>query len=93
MALPLLGAFLTASVVPLVKKVLLALGLGTITYAGLQTAFDAAQGQVISHYGAMSGGTLQLVNLAGVGQAIGIILGALAARVGIAALSKIGRVL
>lgn len=93
MALPLLGAFLSASIVPLVKKVMFAFGLGTITYAGLQTAFSAAQTQIIAHYGAMSAGTLQLADLAGVGQAIGIMLGAMAARVGMVALSKIGRVL
>lgn len=93
MALPLLGAFLSSSIGALVKKALTALGLGTITYAGLQTAFDAAQAQVIAHYGQMSGNSMQLADLAGVGQAIGIILGALAGRVGLIALSKIGRVL
>lgn len=93
MAAPLLGAFLSAAVVPLAKKVLLALGLGTITYAGLQAAFDAAQSQVISHYGQMPAAAMQLADLAGVGQTIGILLGAMAARVGMIALSKIGRVL
>lgn len=93
MALPLLGAFLAAAAGPLLKKAMLAIGLGTITYAGLQAAFNAAQTQVISHYGQMSGASLQLADLAGVGQTIGIILGALAARVGIAVVSKFGRVL
>lgn len=93
MALPLLGAFLSASIGALAKKALIALGLGTITYAGLQSAFDAAQAQVISNYGQMPGAALQLADLAGVGQTIGILLGAMAARVGMVALSKIGKVL
>lgn len=93
MALPLLGAFLSASVGALARKVLVALGLGTITYTGLQAAFNAVQAQIISNYGAMTGASMQLADLAGVGQSIGIILGAMTARVGMAALSKIGRVL
>jgi len=93
MAAPLLAAFLAGSVGALVKKALVAIGLGTVTYAGLQTAFGAVQAQIIANYGAMSGASVQIADLAGVGQAIGILLGALAARVGMAALSHIGRVL
>lgn len=93
MALPLLGAFLSASIGALAKKALIALGLGTITYAGLQAAFNAAQTQVITNYGQMPAAALQLADLAGVGQTIGILLGAMSARVGLAALSKIGKVL
>lgn len=93
MALPLLGAFLSTSIGALVKRAMLAIGLGTITYSGLQAAFDAAQAQVISNYGLMPSNALALADLAGVGAAIGILLGALAARVGIAVVSKFGRVL
>lgn len=93
MALPLLGAFLASAAGPLLKKAMIAIGLGTVTYAGLQAAFSAAQAQVISHYGQLTGASLQLTDLAGVGQVIGILLGALAARVGIAVISKFGRVL
>lgn len=88
-----LSAFLSASIGNLTKKALVALGLGTITYTGLQQAFDAAQSQVISNYGAMSGGTLAIVDLAGGGQVIGILLGAVSARIGMMALSHIGKVL
>lgn len=93
MALPLLGAFLSTAIGALAKKALVALGLGTLTYVGLDVAFNAAKAQVISSFGATSADSLALINLAGVGQAIGIILGALSARVGLAALSRIGRVL
>lgn len=93
MPLPLLGAFLSASAGALVKKALVAIGLGTITYTGLQAAFDAAQAQVITHYGQLPAAALQLADLAGVGQVIGILLGAMAARVGMAMLSHIGKIL
>lgn len=90
---PLLGAFLATSIGALATRALVALGLGTVTYAGLQAAFNAVQAQVISNYGQLSGASMQLTDLAGVGQVIGILLGALTARVGIAIVSKIGRVL
>jgi cell division protein FtsX len=93
MALPLLGAFLSTAIGPLVKKALVALGLGTITYAGLDVAFNAAKAEVVNNFGATAADSLSLINLAGVGQAIGIVLGALSARVGMAVLSRIGRVL
>lgn len=88
-----IASFLIAAVGPLAKRVLVALGIGTITYAGLDVAFGAAKNLVISSYGQMSGDVANLVSLAGVGQAIGIILGALAARVAMTALSHLGKVL
>ena len=90
---PLLAAFLAGAVGALVKKALVAIGLGVVTYAGLQAAFDVAQAQVIASYGLLPAATMQLADLAGVGQTIGIILGAIAGRVGMIALSHIGRVL
>ena len=47
MAFPLLGAFITFSIGPIVRNVLLVLGLGTITYVGLQIAFETASKPVI----------------------------------------------
>ncbi len=71
----------------------MAIGIGSVTYVGLDAAFDSAKNLVVSNYGQMPGNVADLVSLAGVGQAIGIILGALAARVGMAALSHLGKVL
>lgn len=88
-----LAYFFASSIGPMVKRALVAIGLGVITYSGLDVAFGAARDMVVSNYGAMAATTAGLVSLAGVGQAIGIILGALAARVGLVALSHIGRVL
>lgn len=93
MPLPLLGAFLATSIGALVRKAMVAIGLGTITYTGLQSAFNGVQASVIANYGALDASALQIADLAGVGQAIGIILGAMAARVGIAVLSHFGKVL
>lgn len=93
MAFPLLGAFLSATIGTLAKKVLVALGFGTVTYVGLQGAFDAVQSQVVSNYGSMSGASMMLLDLAGGGQVVGIILGAISARIGLISLSHLGKVL
>lgn len=88
-----IATFLIQAIGPLAKRLLVAIGIGTVTYAGLDVAFGAAKNLVISSYGQMSGDVANLVSLAGVGQAIGIILGALAARVAMTALSSLGKVL
>ena len=88
-----IAAFLATAAGPLIKRALVAIGIGSVTYVGLDAAFASAKDLVVSNYGQMSGNVADLVSLAGVGQAIGIILGAMAARVGMAALSSLGKVL
>lgn len=88
-----LVAFFASSAGALAKRVLVAIGIGTVTYAGLDTAFAAARDLVVSNYGQMTGDVANLVSLAGVGLAIGIILGAMVSRVGMTALSTLGKVL
>lgn len=87
------GVFLVAVIVPLAKRVLVAIGIGALTYVGLDAAFGAARDLVVSNYGQMTGDVANLVSLAGVGQAIGIILGAMAARVGMTVVSTLAKVL
>lgn len=93
MAFPLLGGFLALSIGALVKRALIAVGFGTITYVGLQAAFDSVQQNVILNYGLMAGASMQLADLAGVGQTLGILLGALSGRIALIAVSKLGSIL
>lgn len=95
-----MGSLLTAALTwllsmatPVVKRVMIALGLGTITYTGLDVAFGAVKASVIGSYGQMAADSAQIAAIAGVPQAIGIILGALGARLGLLVLSRIGMVL
>ena len=92
-AFPLLGAFLALSIGAIVKRALVALGIGTITYVGLQAAFDAVVTAITANYGAMAGASAQLADLAGVGAALGILLGAISARIGISIVSTFTRIL
>lgn len=87
-----IAVWLFAIIVPLVKKVLVALGIGVVTYGALTVLFSQVQSAVISAYGAMGSTTLQILALGGVTQAIGIILSAMSVRVAMIAIGHFGRV-
>lgn len=74
---------------PVVKKALSALGIGVVSYAAITAALSAVQSAVIASYGAMTADVAGILGLAGVGQAIGILLGAMVARISYAQLSKL----
>ena len=77
---------------PVVKRALQALGIGIVSYGAVLVAFNAAQAQVLSLYGQAPASMLWMVERAGVAQAMGIILGALAAKFGLQAMGKLGRI-
>lgn len=84
---------LMAMVSPLVARVFLALGLSMVSFVGM----DLLMNQVIAHaqnaWGGLPAGILQLAGLAGIGQALGIIMGAVLTRVMIWQLSRSTRIL
>jgi hypothetical protein len=85
------GTFLVAAVGPLAKKVLIALGLGFISYAGLATIGSQISSMVIGNYNSLAGDLLQMINLSGFGQFLGLVLGAFTAKIAMTASSFIGR--
>lgn len=74
---------------PIVKKALSALGVGVVSYAALITAMEGVKNSLTSIYGAITGDIAGLLGLAGFGEAIGIILGAMMARVTYLQLSRL----
>lgn len=84
-------AWLASIVGPLAKRVLTSLGIGWITYEGVSESLDAARSAVLAAWGGLSGTVLDLLSLAGMGTALGIILGAVAARAGLAFIARLGR--
>jgi hypothetical protein len=84
---------LMAMVSPLVARVFLALGLSMVSFVGM----DLLMNQVIAHaqnaWAGLPAGILQLAGLAGIGQALGIIMGAVLTRVMIWQLSRSTRIL
>lgn len=85
-----LGQFFESSIGSLVKKGLTAAGIGTISYAAITTAFNAAISYAQSQYNSIAVDALQLTGLAGIGDALGIIAGAIAFRVAFSSASKLG---
>lgn len=84
------GVFLVALAGPVARRVMLSLGLGLVSYAGLALIADQVRDAVLANYGTLSGSVLELLNLIGFGQAVGIVLGGIIARAAFAAVSRIG---
>lgn len=85
-------AWLLAAAWPLVKKVLLMLGVGWLTYEGVTLVVGQIQGQVTGLWGGLPTATLQLMALGGYTQGVGILLGALAGRAALVSIGKLGKV-
>lgn len=75
-----LATFLLALCKPLVGRVLVALGMSVVTITGLAFAMDTLKGLVLSNFGAMPAAGLQISLLAGAGEALGFIFGAITLR-------------
>ena len=86
------GGMLAGAAGPLAKRVLQSLGLGMVTFAGLDIVFSQLRDFCISSWQNMPADVLAIASLGGYGEAIGIMLGAIGARLSFAALSHIGKV-
>jgi len=75
-----LFTFITTIIGPLVSKVLTGLGLGAISYVGINLLLDQVKDYVISSFGGAAADTLLLLGLAKVDVAINIVLSAVTAR-------------
>lgn len=84
-----LGSFLVAITGPVVKKAMIALGFGIVSYAAIATALNAALDQARNAWGGLGGDALALVNMSGASTALSIVAGALVARVSIMSLKKL----
>lgn len=85
-----LGAFLTTYGGYIVIKILLSLGIGVISYAAITALIAQLLASAQSLYGGFPAFALQIANLAGFGQAFGIIAGALLFRASFIFINKIG---
>ncbi|PTQ76477.1 uncharacterized protein DUF2523 [Nitrosomonas oligotropha] len=85
-----LGAFLSSYVGFLAVRALMGLGIGLISYGAISVAFEALFSQALGIYNSIPAVALQIINLAGFGQGIGIIMGAITFRMTFMLLPKIG---
>lgn len=86
------GSFLFALASPIAKKVLIALGLGFITYAGLDVAVNAALDAAKSNISGMPAAVVAILSIAGVWTSMAIVAGGITARLSMMVFSRIGRV-
>lgn len=84
------AAFLLSIAWPLVKKVLIALGVGYVSYVGYSAIQEQIAGAIQSQLGALASDTYQLLALAGFIDAVGIMLGGLAAVAALMAIRRLG---
>lgn len=76
-----IGAWLILNGGPLLIKILGHLGIGLVAYTAIQYAFDELKYILMSTYGQFAGPPAEIATMLGLSEAIGIVLGALAARV------------
>lgn len=83
-----LGVFLVGLAGPAIRKILLSLGIGLVSYAALTTALNSALSSAKSSWGGMTGDVAGLVQLSGAGECLSIIAGAMIARVAMLAVKR-----
>ncbi|WP_284335836.1 DUF2523 family protein [Comamonas sp. NoAH] len=76
-----LGTFLLSLVEPIAGRILMALGMTVVSFIGFTAAFDQLKSQMISSVNRIPAPALELFLLAGGGEAISIIVAAIAFRV------------
>lgn len=85
------AALFTSLAGPVVKRALVAIGVGVISYGAVLTAFNAMKDAFLTAYGQISVDLLWMIELAGLHTAAGIILGAMVARLTLQAVSRLGK--
>lgn len=87
------GAFLLALVQPIIARILVALGMSVVTFTGMAVLMEQVTQAVQSAWGGLPGAILGLAGLAGLGEGLSIVFGAIATRVLIWQLTKSTRML
>lgn len=75
-----LGTWLLAMMGPLAARILLTLGFSVVSIVGMEAVISGIKTQLITSLGAVPAAGLNLALLAGSGEALGIIFGAITTR-------------
>lgn len=84
-----LAAWLISLAWPIVKRVLLALGIGVVSYEGLALLAGQMESAVRATWGGLGGPILDIATLGGFPLAVGIVIGAFNARLAFLVLKKL----
>lgn len=85
-----LFAFLTGAVGPLAAQVLISLGMGVISFAAIATALGAVLSAAQGHFTGLGGYAFAFASIAGFGEGLGIIAGAMVFKAAYLALPRLG---
>jgi hypothetical protein len=88
-----LSVWLVAMVGPLVAKILTVLGFSLVTVTGAEIALNALKDMAVGYFQGVPAAGLQMAQLCGVGQAMGIIFGAMTAKVAWSQIENATRIL
>jgi hypothetical protein len=83
-----LGTWLVSLASPMARRVLSSLGLGVVTFVGVDLAVGNIVGLAKSSWGGADAVLLGLLNLAGVGTSMSIIAGAVSSRLALMAMKR-----
>jgi hypothetical protein len=77
---------------PIARKVLISLGIGFITFQGVDTAVNTALSAARNNFAGVTGDVAQLIALSGINWAMGTIAGGITAGVTMMILSKMAKI-
>jgi len=87
-----IAVWLAALLPSLVGRVLAVLGLGVVTMTGFMAAWDVLKGHILSNFEGFPAAMMGLAGLAGVGEGLGLILGAITAKVAFVAIQSASKI-
>lgn len=87
-----IAVWLAALLPSLAARVLASLGLGVVTVTGFTVAWNSLKGIIIANFQGFPADIAGLASLAGVGEGLGIVLGAITARVTFSAIMSASKI-
>lgn len=87
-----MGPWLMSLAGPIARQVLISLGIGVVTFVGLDAAVQGAMSAAKANLGALTGDYLQIVALGGGFVAVSVIAGGITAGVSMIALSRFTKI-
>ncbi|MFY9327487.1 MAG: DUF2523 domain-containing protein [Georgfuchsia sp.] len=86
------ASWLVALAGPVAKRVLIALGIGVVSYAGYSSIVEQIKTLVLNQWGSLTGPMVVFLSIGGIGESLGILLSALATRAALMAAERLARV-
>lgn len=86
------GAFFMALAGPMAKQVLISLGIGFISFVGLDAAVTAGLSAAKGYLSGMPSAVISILAIAGVWTAMSIVVGGILARLSMMVLSRLGKI-